>query len=218
MQSTLRLPSLRQPAHSVVQQGFTLVEMLIAGGVSAVMMALIANLAVHQIRISDNYFTTATLNRRFNIFSTLLRSEFKEACQLRVDSNPSSANCTPPAASDCGNLTTNVSTPANGSNLRLMIPVYNSATNTTTYPIVQYFTNGTELRRNGPAVNNDGSLSTALPPYTDQLLMNNVSAFVVEVTPDCSTAIFNLTLRLPGTTTTQTVPPFRHYIGKPAQL
>lgn len=218
MNHPLRNSNPQQPSQPMAFQGFTLVEMLIAGAISAVMMGLIANLAVHQIRISDNYYTTATLNRRFNLFSTLLRAEFRDACRLRGGSNPSGTNCTP-ATADCGDLVANTSNPASGSDLRLMIPVFDSATNTITYPIVRYYTSGTNLLRNGPAVNADGSLSTAAPPYTDQLIMNNVSTFAVTVTPDCSTATFsNLTLTVPGTTRTQSVDPFSHYIGKPSQL
>jgi len=215
MHSPLRHPAPRQPSRPTALRGFTLVELLISSVVSAVMMGLIANLAVHQTRISDNFYTTATLNRRFNVFSNLLRAEFKDACLLRGGANPSSTNCIPPATSDCGTLG-GASTPATGSDLRMQIPVFNNATNANTYPTVRYYISGTDLRRDGPAVNNDGSLNP-VTTTNNQLVMNNVSAFAVTVAPDCAWATINLTLTLPGTATTQTRT-FRNYIGQASQF
>lgn len=190
--------------------GFTIVELLIASSISAVMMAIIANLTVHQIRLGDNFYTTATLNRRFRQLSDLLRDEFNEACLLRADANPRTTAtapdtpCNPEAASPCGNLQTGVSTPATGADVRLLMPILNPATNTTAYQVVRYYRNATtnSLLRDGPQVNNDGTLNSTTPD-NGRLVMNNVAAFSTTVSPDCAWATINVTLTLPGTSTTQ---------------
>jgi type II secretory pathway pseudopilin PulG len=194
--------------------GFTIVELLIASAISAVMMAMIADLTVHQIRLGDNFYTTATLNRRFRQLSDLLRDEFNEACLLRANTDPRSTAtapdtpCNPEAVSPCGNLQTGVSTPAIGTDVRLLIPILDPATNATVYRPVRYTLDGTELRRRGPRINNNGTLDANDLPANylarvGDLVMNNVAAFSTTVSPDCAWATINVTLTLPGTSTTQ---------------
>jgi prepilin-type N-terminal cleavage/methylation domain-containing protein len=196
--------------------GFTIVELLIASAISAVMMAMIANLTVHQIRLGDNFYTTATLNRRFRQLSDLLRDEFNEACLLRANADPRTTAtapdtpCNPEAVSPCGSLTPlpGVSTPAIGTDVRLLIPILNPATNTTVYRPVRYILDGTDLRRLGPRVNDNGTLDANDLPANylarvGDLVMNNVAAFSTTVSPDCAWATLNVTLTLPGTSTTQ---------------
>ena len=202
--------SQRHRAALAAAAGFTIVELLIASSISAVMMAMIAGLTVHQIRLGDNFYTTATLNRRFRQLSDLLRDEFNEACLLRADANPRTTAtapdtpCNPEAASPCGNLQTNVSTPATGADVRLLMPILNPATNTTAYQVVRYYRNATtnSLLRDGPQVNNNGTLNSTTTD-NGRLVMNNVAAFSTTVSPDCAWATINVTLTLPGTSTTQ---------------
>ncbi|MFM7362042.1 MAG: type II secretion system protein J, partial [Cyanobium sp.] len=201
--------SQRHRAALVAAAGFTIVELLIASSISAVMMAMIAGLTVHQIRLGNNFYTTATLNRRFRQLSDLLRDEFNEACLLRADANPRTTAtapdtpCNPEATSPCGNLQTGVSTPATGADVRLLMPILNPATNTIDYRVVRYYRSSTDptlLLRDGPRVNNDGTINSTTTD-TGLLVMNNVAAFSTTVSPDCAWATINVTLTLPGTST-----------------
>jgi hypothetical protein len=97
-----------------------------------------------------------------------------------------------------------VSTPATGADVRLLMPILNPATNTTAYQVVRYYRNATtnSLLRDGPQVNNDGTLNSTTAD-NGRLVMNNVAAFSTTVSPDCAWATINVTLTLPGTSTTQ---------------
>jgi Tfp pilus assembly protein PilW len=198
----------RAPVHAM-SAGFTLVELLIATTISVITMAMVAVLSVHQIRITDTISTTATLDRRFRTLSNLLREEFREACLLRADANPRTTAtapdtpCNPEPVSPCGNLTTGVSTPASGNDVRLLMPISLAATNTISYQVVRFYRSGTDLLRDGPAITNNGTLNSTTT--TNGLLVaSNVSAFTTTVSPDCSWATLNITMSVPGTATTQT--------------
>ena len=190
--------------------GLTLVELLIAAAVSLVSISAISALSVHQIRITDTVSTTATLDRRFRQLTELFREEFREACLLRAGANPRTSAtapgdtpCKPEPTSPCGNLTTGVSTPATSTDVRLLMPISQTAANTITYQVVRFHLSGTNLLRDGPAINNNGTLDSATNT-TNQLVANNVSAFSATVSPDCSWATLNMTLGIPGTAITQT--------------
>jgi prepilin-type N-terminal cleavage/methylation domain-containing protein len=62
------------PRHQI-NQGFTLVELLISSAVSAIGLGSIAVLAVHQIRIADTVYASATIDRQFRRLSDLLKIE-----------------------------------------------------------------------------------------------------------------------------------------------
>lgn len=193
--------------------GFTLVELLTATTLLVLTMAVVTVLTIQQIRLTDTISITATLDRRFRKLSNLLREEFREACLLRADTNPRTTATSPDTpcnpqrvsptepVSPCGNLTTGDSTPAIGSDVRLLIPISTAATSTPDYRVVRFYLDGTDLKRDGPAINEDGSLSTTVS--NDQPVASNVSAFSTIVSPDCSWATLNITLRVPGTSTTQ---------------
>ena len=198
----------RAPVHAM-SSGFTLVELLIATSISVITMAMVAVLSVHQIRITDTISTNATLDRRFRTLSNLLREEFREACLLRADANPRTTAiapdtpCNPEPVSPCGNLTTGVSNPALGNDVRLLMPIRSGvATNPPDYRVVRFYRSGTDLLRDGPAINNNGTLDSTIT--TNGLLVaSNVSAFTTTVSPDCSWATLNITMSVPGTATTQ---------------
>jgi hypothetical protein len=196
--------------------GFTLVELLTATTLLVLTMAVVTVLTIQQIRLTDTISITATLDRRFRKLSNLLREEFREACLLRADTNPRTTAIPPDTpcnpervstvepVSPCGRLTPlpGVSIPALGSDVRLLIPISTAAASTPDYRVVRFYLNGTELRRNGPPINEDGTLSATDP--IDQPVATNVSAFTTTVSPDCSWARLNITLLVPGTSTTQT--------------
>jgi prepilin-type N-terminal cleavage/methylation domain-containing protein len=190
--------------------GFTLVELLIATSISVITMAMVAVLSVHQIRITDTISTTATLDRRFRTLSNLLREEFREACLLRADANPRTTAtapdtpCNPEPVSPCGNLTTGVSTPASGNDVRLLMPIRSAvATDPPDYRVVRFYRTGTDLLRDGPTITINGTLDSTANT-NGQLVASNVSAFTTTVSPDCSWARLNITMSVPGTATTQT--------------
>lgn len=201
-------PSQGRTASKTPAAGFTLVELLTATTLLVLTMAVVAVLTIQQIRLTDTISITATLDRRFRKLSDLLREEFREACLLRADTNPRTTAitpdtpCNPEPVSPCGNLTTGVSIPALGSDVRLLIPISTAAASTPDYRVVRFYLNGTELRRNGPPINEDGTLSATDP--IDQPVATNVSAFTTTVSPDCSWATLNITMLVPGTSTTQT--------------
>ena len=195
-------PTPARAASKTTAAGFTLVELLTATTLLVLTMAVVTVLTIQQIRLTDTISITATLDRRFRKLSTLLREEFREACLLRADTDTrttaisTDTPCNPVRVSPCGNLTTGVSTPATGSDVRLLIPI-----STTDYRVVRFYLDGTDLRRDGPAINEDGTLSTTVS--NDQPVATNISAFTTTVSPDCSWATLNITLRVPGTSTTQ---------------
>ena len=201
-------PSPGRTASKTPAAGFTLVELLTATTLLVLTMAVVTVLTIQQIRLTDTISITATLDRRFRKLSNLLREEFREACLLRADTNPRTTAitpdtpCNPEPVSPCGNLTTGVSSPALGSDVRLLIPISTAAASTPDYRVVRFYLNGTELRRNGPPINEDGTLSATDP--IDQPVATNVSAFTTTVSPDCSWATLNITMLVPGTSTTQT--------------
>jgi len=196
-------PTPARAASKTTAAGFTLVELLTATTLLVLTMAVVTVLTIQQIRLTDTISITATLDRRFRKLSTLLREEFREACLLRADTDPRTTAispdtpCNPVRVSPCGNLTTGVSTPATGRDVQLLIPI-----STTDYRVVRFYLDGTDLRRDGPAINEDGTLSTTVS--NDQPVATNISAFTTTVSPDCSWATLDITMSVPGTSTTQT--------------
>jgi hypothetical protein len=181
------------PYHRI-NQGFTLVELLIGGVVSAVVLGSVAVLAVHQIRIADNVYTSTLINRNFKRLSDLLKVEVGEACLLRGDVNPRTTAtlpdtpCKPLATSNCSGAAT--------SDLRLLIPVA-AADNTIGYNVVRYYLNGTDLLRDGPQVGTDGLLTTTAA--TGSRVLSNVTTFTPTVSADCTWVSLVVGLTVPGT-------------------
>jgi hypothetical protein len=188
------------PRHQF-NQGFTLVELLIGGVVSAVVLGAIAALAVHQIRIADTVYASATIDRQFKRLSDLLKIEVGEACILRGGADPRTA-ATPPD-SPCKPLATSNCTGADTADLRLLIPIQ-GAGNTISYNIVRYYVDGTELRREGPQIGANGLLIpiTLATPAVIQRVLTNVSAFTPRVSADCTwVRLRAMALTVPRTTT-----------------
>jgi hypothetical protein len=202
-------PSPGRTASKTPAAGFTLVELLTATTLLVLTMAVVTVLTIQQIRLTDTISITATLDRRFRKLSNLLREEFREACLLRAgttplrSATPPDTPCNPEPVSPCGNLNTEVSSPAVGSDVWLLIPISQPATNTIDYDnVVRYYLSGTDLLRDGPAINSDGTLDSTTD-IIGQLVATNVSAFTTTVSPDCSWARLDITLLIPGTSTTQ---------------
>lgn len=188
------------PRHQV-NQGFTLVELLISGVVSAIVLGAIAALAVHQIRIADTVYASTTIDRQFRRLSDLLKIEVGEACILRGGADPRTTATLPDTP--CKPLATSNCTGADTADLRLLIPIQ-GAGNTISYNIVRYYVDGTELRREGPQVGANGLLIpiTTGTPAVIQRVLTNVSAFTPRVSADCTWVRFRaLGLTVPRTTT-----------------
>ena len=187
------------PQHRI-NQGFSLVELLIGGAISVVVLGSIAVLAVHQVRIADRVYASTTIDRNFKRLSDLLKIEVGEACILRGDDDPRTAAtppdtpCKPLAISNCNG--------ADSTYLRLLIPVRN-ANNTISYNVVRYFRSGADLRREGPQVGVNGLLNTtASTTEGSQRVLTNVSTFVPRVSADCTwVRLRAVGLTVPRTTT-----------------
>lgn len=177
-----------------INQGFTLVELLIGGVVSAIVLGSVAVLAVHQIRIADNVYASTLINRNFKRLSDLLKVEVEEACLLRGDVDPRTTAtlpdtpCKPLATSNCSGAAT--------ADLRLLIPVA-AANNTIGYNVVRYYLNGTDLLRDGPQVGADGLLTTTAA--TGSRVLSNVTTFTPTVSADCTWVSLVVGLTVPGT-------------------
>jgi type II secretory pathway pseudopilin PulG len=185
------------------QHGFTLVELLIGGIISALVLGAVGVLAVHQIRIADRVYSTATVNRSFKRLSDLLKIELGEACLLRRGENPRTTAtlpdtpCNPETTSACA-------TPSATADLRLLVPIV-ATDNTISYSVVRYYLVGTELRRDGPQINTTGQLiapTLANPVVTGSRVLTNVAAFVPTVSADCTWVSLNVSLTTPGSITT----------------
>lgn len=177
--------------------GFTLVELLIGAVLSIVALGSVAFLAVHQIRIADTAYASATVDRSFRRLSDLLRVEVGEACLLRRGVDPRTTAtlpdtpCSPEVPSACA-------VPSANPDLRLLIPVKTAGSNIPLYRVVRFYRSGTELLRDGPQVNADGIL---LPntPVTGSRVLTNVSTFVPTVSADCTWVSLQVGLSVPGT-------------------
>lgn len=194
-----------------INQGFALVELLIGGVVSAVVLGSVAVLAVHQIRIADRVYESTTINRNFKRLSDLLKIEVGEACLLRRGVDPGTSRtitppdtrCKPAPPSALGQRNNaECATPSATADLRLLIPV-EAANNTIQYNVIRYYLSGTELLRDGPQVGTDGLLTTTAA--TGSRVLSNVSTFTPTVSADCTWVSLDVGLTLPGTATV--VPP-----------
>jgi len=186
--------------HHRINQGFTLVELLIGGVVSAIVLGSIAALAVHQIRIADRVYSSTTIDRQFRRLSDLLKIEVGEACILRRGVSPRTTAtlpdtpCKPEAISACATAS---ATPE----LWLLVPI-RAANNTISYTnTVRYYLSATEpttLMRDGPQVGTDGLLTTTAA--TASRILTNVSMFTPTVSADCTWVSLAVGLTVPGTT------------------
>jgi Tfp pilus assembly protein FimT len=181
--------------HHRINQGFTLVELLIGGVVSAIVLGSIAALAVHQIRIADRVYASTTIDRQFKRLSDLLKIEVGEACILRGDANPRTTATLPDTP--CKPLATSNCTGAATTDLRLLLPVQN-ANNTISYNVVRYYLSGTELLRDGTEVNTAGQLTTTAA--TGSRILTNVSTFTPTVSANCTWVSLGVGLTVPKTT------------------
>ncbi len=184
------------PKHQI-NQGLTLVELLIGGVVSAIVLGSVAVLAVHQIRIADRVYASTTIDRRFRRLSDLLKIEVGEACILRRGVSPRTTAtlpdtpCKPQAISACATAS---ATPE----LWLLVPI-RGANNTISYTnTVRYYLSGTELLRDGTQVNTAGQLTTTAA--TGSRVLTNVSTFTPTVSADCTWVSLAVGLSVPGTT------------------
>jgi hypothetical protein len=198
------------PRHQI-NQGFTLVELLIGGAVSAIVLGSIAVLAVHQIRIADRVYASTTIDRQFRRLSDLLKIEVGEACLLRRGVDPGTSrtitapdtrckpappSAPPPAAPNNAEC----ATPSATADLRLLVP-FQAANNTITYNVIKYELVDTELRRVGPQVNANGLLTAnASTTAGSQRVMTNVSTFTPTVSADCTWVSLAVGLTVPQTT------------------
>lgn len=175
--------------------GFTLAELLVGSALTTLVLAALSGLALHQIRFIDRQYALATTHRSFRKLSDLLRDEIDEACLLRTDVDPRTS-ATPPDT-PCH---PEPSTPCNasaGQDLRLLIPVLDTATNRLSYTLVRYYLSGRDLLRDGPSVAANGSLTPG-SLLNGQRVLTNVTRFRPTVARDCNSVDISVELAVPG--------------------
>lgn len=175
--------------------GFTLVELLIGGVISAIVLGSVAFLGVQQIRIADRVYALTTVNRNFRRISDLLKVEAGEACILRGGASPRTTATLPDTP--CKPQDPSVCAPGTASftDLRMLIPLQD-ASNAISYNVVRYYLSGNELLRDGPQVGANGLLTTTVT--NGSRVLGNVSTFAATVSTDCTWVSLNLGLSVPG--------------------
>lgn len=192
------------PGPKPLSFGFTLVELLIGAVLSSLALGAVAFLVVHQIRIADRSYASATVDRSFRRLSDLLRAEVGEACLLRGGQSPLRNPAPPPPETQCSPRTPSVCAPrAAAADLQLLIPVVVPGSNTPNPQVVRFHLSNNELLRDGPQVNANGTLLPTTP-NTNSRVLTNVASFVPTVSDDCTSVELQVGLRVPGTATVVT--------------
>ncbi len=181
--------------------GFTLVELLIGGVISAIVLGSVAVLGVQQLRLADRVYALTTLNRNFRRISDLLKVEAGEACILRGGANPRTTATLPDTPCKPENPSVCAPGTATFTDLRMLIPIQ-GANNTISYNVVRYYLSGNELLRDGPQVGTDGLLTTTTT--TGSRVLGNVSTFAARISADCTWVSIDLGLSVPGSTDVET--------------
>jgi len=184
-------------------QAFSLVELLVAVGVSATVISMAAILAINYIKTSNTAKWVAQTQQDVSRLSRLLKTEVNEACLVQVDSAPSTSTASP-----CSPTGTACSTAA-GTTLYLLVPV-TLADGSVTYRVISYSRNGSDLRRDGPRISADGTLDTSQSDVSNVVVMDNLvngsGGFIPSVDSSCTTATLDVQYAVPngGGTVTRT--------------
>ena len=176
--------------------GFTLVELLTAVLLSALVIESLAQLAVQQINLANRVYGFSSTNRNFRRLSDLLKIEVGEACLLRKGlalpttytwpNNP----CKPLSTSAC-------STSSSNNKLYLLIPIQGSDNSIVYSNTAFYYLSGTDLLREGPQVGTDGLLSSTAN-VTGRRVLTNVTTFIPSVSADCTSVDLEVGVTYPG--------------------
>jgi len=184
-------------------QAFSLVELLVAVGVSATVISMAANLAINYMNTSNKAKWVAQTQQDVTRLSRLLKTEVNEACLVQVDSAPSTSTTSPcsPTGTACSK--------AAGTTLYLLVPV-TLADGSVTYRVISYSRNGSDLRRDGPRISADGTLDTSQSDVSNVVVMDNLvngsGGFIPSVDSSCTTATLDVQYAVPngGGTVTRT--------------
>jgi hypothetical protein len=178
--------------------GFTLIELMVALVVSAIVISLAARLASDYMSSTNTATWVAQVQHDISRFSRLLKTEVNEACLVQVDTSPSttatapSTPCTPPVSA--------CSTTA-GTTLYLLLPV-TLVDGSVTYRVISYSRNGSDLRRTGPPIAADGSLDTTQSDVSNVVVMDNLvngsGGFRPSVDSSCTTATMSVQYAVPN--------------------
>jgi type II secretory pathway pseudopilin PulG len=147
-----------------VVSAFTLVELLVTAAIGVLIIAAGAQSIVSHIRSTANQETIRTLRDNWGRINYFLETEISQACSASLS----------------------------GSNLVLTIPnPTTSNCDPSVEPTVTFSRDASNnLRRNGPNINDDGSLGSG---SSDSILSNNVTDFTASLTSTQQPA-FTLTL------------------------
>jgi type II secretory pathway pseudopilin PulG len=193
----------RHPRRPRSEQAFSLVELLVAVGVSATVISMAANLAINYMKTSNTAKWVAQTQQDVSRLSRFLKTEVNEACLVQVDLKPSTSTTSP-----CSPTGTACST-TNGTTLYLLVPV-TLLDGSVTYRVVSYSRNGSDLRRDGPRIAADGTLDTSQSDVSNVVVMDNlvngIGGFIPSVDSSCTTARIEVKYSVPngGGTVTRT--------------
>ena len=188
--------------------GFSLVELLIGVALSAIAIEAVAQLAVKQVNLANRVYGFTSTYRNFRNLSDLLSIEVSEACILSKGGTPFRSTtwpdtpCKPQVSFGC-----QARSAAN--DLYLLIPLQSNIS-TISYSPIKYYLSSKNLRRNGPPVVSDGSLSTN-SIATDRSVLTNVTRFIPTVSADCTSVDLEVGVTYPGKAEARRT--FSFYVG-----
>jgi len=164
---------------------FSLLELLITAILVSILLGAIGVILSSHLRLTDSQTSVIQSRRESARLNYMLNAESLEACAFNSSTNPASCSQT------CSTTASN--------DLRLRVPVIVSGTTAGTR-FIRYYLNGSELRRDGPAIQPNGQLDLSQTTTIDSLLIDSVNAFTVTLDSDCHTASITLRLSFPDST------------------
>lgn len=147
------MPRHRFPSPAA-NQGFTLVELLVALAIGSLVALAGVAASVQNIRTTTRMLTAQELRNNWSRLVLLINTDLNEACEVTAGANSLTLRVINPTDFD-GNINPSCATATQ----------------------IVYDLNGTNLRRTGPPVNRNGTLNFGGDATTPQILASGVSAF-----------------------------------------
>lgn len=178
----------------VLNQAFTLLELLFVVVIGGLAISATANVLVSQVRVTRNFYSSGKVQQDLSRLHRFLLAETQEACAFQIGStslNSCSASCVTSGFNE----------------LRLLIPITTNPNNdpasATNLRTIIYRISGNQLLRTGPRILSSGALDTATAnDQTDTLVIDNVNTFTPTLSSDCNITTISIRLNVPGSTNT----------------
>ena len=189
-----------QPRSNASNPGFTLVELVIGGVLSSLVIGSIAVVAVNQIKVAERVVILNSINRNTRRVADLLKTEADEAClisfvSIRTSATPPDTPCRPDGAPT--HCTSGIGLYiSHHTKLFLLVPIQKND-NTIEYANIEYYLSSTELRRTGPQVDTDGQLLPGTN-VAGSIVMSNLLSPKFQLGNNCSWVRFEWKPRYKG--------------------